>query len=163
MRGKKRIFATSRLVSFFFNLLMYDRRKNDGWRMNLIRQYTKKLWQRENYLKGKGSKWERNENKKWNGNAWMEGCMTTQVTLIDWKCLLPFACKNSQNTKQLVIWIPRTIAELASAQICFGNKNVSTISLLLPLQIWIVFIPYYWIRRSGPLSLNLILWTDYNK
>lgn len=42
------------LIIIIFYLLMYDRRKQDGWRMNLIRQYIKKLWQRENYLKGKG-------------------------------------------------------------------------------------------------------------
>lgn len=68
-------------LSFFFYLLMYDRRKNDGWRMNLIRQYTKKLWQRENYLKGKGEEMRekrktknRTEMHRW-WDAWIE-CQT---------------------------------------------------------------------------------------
>ena len=53
------------LIIIIFYLLMYDRRKQDGWRMNLIRQYIKKLWQRENYLKGKGQQmWEKRKQKK---------------------------------------------------------------------------------------------------
>ena len=53
------------LIIIIFYLLVYDRRKQDGWRMNLIRQYIKKLWQRENYLKGKGQQmWEKRKQKK---------------------------------------------------------------------------------------------------
>lgn len=52
------------LIIIIFYLLMYDRRKQDGWRMNLIRQYIKKLWQRENYLKGKGKQMREKRKQK---------------------------------------------------------------------------------------------------
>ena len=52
------------LIIIIFYLLVYDRRKQDGWRMNLIRQYIKKLWQRENYLKGKGKQMREKRKQK---------------------------------------------------------------------------------------------------
>lgn len=52
------------LITIFFYLLMYDRRKKVGWRMNLIRQYNNKLWQRENYLKRKGKEMREKRKEK---------------------------------------------------------------------------------------------------